>query len=340
MRRMNRGSKKYINGIIIFLFLNILGSFVFAQSPDLYSYQTIIRNSNNELVANAIISVRISILSGTAADFLWYEEEHKVKTNLNGLAYILIGKGTILKGIMSGIDWSKGPFYIKSETDPTGGKNYTLVVVSQILSVPYAIFAKTADKLTGPITELDPQFNASIAKGISAADTALWNTESDPVFLKSISKGITESDIAFWNNKLSSFGETDPSFNSSISKGITAVDTAYWNNKLNSFTETDPTFNASVAKGITANDTAIWNSILYLTDTILLSGRITGKLNIQDTASMLSNYRRAIDSKVNVSDTASMLSPYFSDVDTILLNLQDRFSTKVNISDTLNMLAN
>ena len=84
MRRMNRGSKKYINGIIIFLFLNILGSFVFAQSPDLYSYQTIIRNSNNVLVANAIISVRISILSGTAADFLWYEEEHKVKTNLNG----------------------------------------------------------------------------------------------------------------------------------------------------------------------------------------------------------------------------------------------------------------
>ena len=143
--------------------------------------------------------------------------------------------------------------------------------------------------------------------------------------------------FAFWNNKLSSFGETDPSFNSSISKGITAVDTAYWNNKLNSFTETDPTFNASVAKGITANDTAIWNSILYLTDTILLSGRITGKLNIQDTASMLSNYRRAIDSKVNVSDTASMLSPYFSDVDTILLNLQDRLSTKVNISDTLNI---
>jgi hypothetical protein len=168
---------------------------------------------------------------------------------------------------MTEIDWSKGPFYIKSESDPNGGKNYTLIIVSQLLSVPYAIYAKSAEKVTGPITELDPQFNASIAKGITAADTALWNRETDPVFSKSISKGITESDISYWNNKLSSFGETDPSFNESIAKGITAVDTAYWNKKLSSFTETDPLFNVSVAKGITALDTAKWNKILKLSDT-------------------------------------------------------------------------
>jgi hypothetical protein len=252
----------------IFLFFLSLSSInSFAQSPNLLSYQTVIRNSNNELVANATIGMRISILSGTAADVLWYQEEHTVKTNLNGLAYIVIGKGTNLNGIMTEIDWSKGPFYIKSESDPNGGKNYTLIIVSQLLSVPYAIYAKSAEKVTGPITELDPQFNASIAKGITAADTALWNRETDPVFSKSISKGITESDISYWNNKLSSFGETDPSFNESIAKGITAVDTAYWNKKLSSFTETDPLFNVSVAKGITALDTAKWNKILKLSDT-------------------------------------------------------------------------
>jgi hypothetical protein len=256
--------KKIIWGSIFLLFLSIKG---FAQSPNLISYQTVIRNSKNELVSNATIGLKISILSGTAADVLWYQEEHTVKTNLNGLAYIIIGKGSILNGTMLGIDWSKGPFYIKSETDPNGGKNYTLVVVSQLLSVPYAIYAKSAEKVTGPITELDPQFNASIAKGITAADTALWNRETDPVFSKSISKGITESDISYWNNKLSSFGETDPSFNASISKGITAVDTAYWNKKLSSFTETDPLFNVSVARGITALDTAKWNKILELSDT-------------------------------------------------------------------------
>ena len=264
---MNVALKKFMRWSIFLFFLSLSSINSFAQSPNLLSYQTVIRNSNNELVANATIGMRISILSGTAADVLWYQEEHTVKTNLNGLAYIVIGKGTNLNGIMTEIDWSKGPFYIKSESDPNGGKNYTLIIVSQLLSVPYAIYAKSAEKVTGPITELDPQFNASIAKGITAADTALWNRETDPVFSKSISKGITESDISYWNNKLSSFGETDPSFNKSIAKGITAVDTAYWNKKLSSFTETDPLFNVSVAKGITALDTAKWNRIFELSDT-------------------------------------------------------------------------
>ncbi|MFN5090159.1 MAG: beta strand repeat-containing protein [Bacteroidota bacterium] len=226
---MNVALKKFMRWSIFLFFFSFSSINSFAQSPNLISYQTVIRNSNNELVANATVGMRISILSGTAADVLWYQEEHTVKTNLNGLAYVVIGKGTNLNGIMTEIDWSKGPFYIKSESDPNGGKNYTLIVVSQLLSVPYAIYAKSAEKVTGPITELDPQFNASIAKSITAADTALWNTETDPLFSKSISNGITESDISFWNNKLSSFGETDPSFNISIAKGITAVDTAKWN---------------------------------------------------------------------------------------------------------------
>ena len=254
--------KGVMKGSILFLFFSMISIVGFSQAPDLISYQTIIRNSNNELVSNVPVGVRISILSGSAADVLWYQEEHKVSTNLNGLAYLNIGSGTLLFGTMSGIDWSKGPFYIKSETDPTGGKNYSLVVVSRLLSVPYSIYAKTAEKLTGPITELDPLFNASIAKGITAADTALWNSESDPLFSASISKGITAVDTAYWNKKLSSFTESDPLFSASISKGITAVDTAYWNKKLSSFTESDPLFNASVAKAITAVDTAYWNKKL------------------------------------------------------------------------------
>jgi uncharacterized protein (TIGR02145 family) len=129
-----------------------------------------------------------------------------------------------------------------------------LVTVSKLLSVPYAIYAKTAEKLTGPITELDPLYNASIAKGITAADTALWNTESDPLFYRSIAKGITAVDTAYWNKKLSSFTESDPLFRASVARGITAADTALWN------TESDPLFRASIARGISAADTALWNT--------------------------------------------------------------------------------
>jgi uncharacterized protein (TIGR02145 family) len=267
--------KGVMKGSILFLFFSMISINGFAQAPNLISYQTIIRNSNNELVSNVPVGVRISILSGSAADVLWYQEEHKVTTNLNGLAYFNIGSGTILFGTMSGIDWSKGPFYIKSETDPSGGKNYTLVVVSKLLSVPYSIYAKTAEKLSGPITELDPLFNASIAKGITAADTALWNSESDPFFNTSISKGITAVDTAYWNKKLSSFTESDPFFNASIAKGITAADTALWNS------ESDPFFNASIAKGITAADTALWNS----ESDPLFNASISKGITASDTAS-------------------------------------------------------
>ena len=258
--------KGVIKGSILFLFFSMLNVIGYGQAPDLISYQAIIRNSNNELVSERTVGMRISILRGSEANVLLYQEEHNVKTNLNGLIYLNIGSGTPLFGIMSGIDWSKGPFYIKSETDPNGGKNYTLIVVSQLLSVPFSIYAKSAEKVTGPLSELDPLFSTSISKGITAIDTAYWNkklssfTESDPLFSASISRGITAVDTAYWNKKLSSFTESDPFFSASISKGITAVDTAYWNKKLSSFTESDPLFNASIAKGITAADTALWNT--------------------------------------------------------------------------------
>ncbi|MFM7089865.1 MAG: hypothetical protein ACKOZZ_03560, partial [Bacteroidota bacterium] len=221
--------KGVMKGSILFLFFSMISIIGFSQAPELISYQTIIRNSNNELVANVPVGVRISILSGSAADILWYQEEHKISTNLNGLAYLNIGSGTLLFGTMSGIDWSKGPFYIKSETDPTGGKNYTLVVVSRLLSVPYSIYAKTAEKLTGPLTELDPLFNASISKGITAVDTA------------------------YWNDKLDNFTETDPLYNASVAKGITSVDTAGWNQKV-----------GLPQTGNTAGDMLYWNGTAWV----------------------------------------------------------------------------
>jgi uncharacterized protein (TIGR02145 family) len=297
--------KGVMKGSILFLFFSMIHVIGFGQAPDLISYQAIIRNSNNELVSNVSVGTRISILRGSAADVLLYQEEHNVKTNLNGLIYLNIGSGAPLVGTMSGIDWSKGPFYVKSETDPTGGKNYTLVVVSQLLSVPFSIYAKSAEKVTGPLTELDPLFNASISKGITAVDTAYWNKklssfmESDPLFNASVAKGITAADTALWNS------ESDPLFSVSISNGITAVDTAYWNKKLSSFTESDPIFNASIAKGITAADTALWNS----ESDPLFNASIAKGITAADTALWNSEYdplfNASIAKGITAGDTSS-----------------------------------
>jgi len=117
---------------------------VFAQSPEKMSYQAVIRNSSNQLVVNSTIGMRISILQSSVSGTSVYVETQKPKTNTNGLVTIEIGGGSAVSGTFASIDWSKGPYFIKTETDPTGGTNYTISGTSQLLSVPFALYAKTA----------------------------------------------------------------------------------------------------------------------------------------------------------------------------------------------------
>lgn len=239
-----------------------------AQAPSRMSYQAVVRNSSNTLVVNQSIGMRVSILQSSVTGAVVYSETHTKTTNTNGLVSIEIGAGTPTTGTLSSINWANGPYFVKTETDPAGGTNYTISGTSQLLSVPYALHAKTAENFSGTITETDPVYNTSVAKGIKASDTTKWNnklssyTETDPLFNASLARNITSGDTARWNNKLSHYIETDPQFNSSLAKNITGVDTARWNSKLSSYTETDPIFNLSVAKNITSIDTSRWNNKL------------------------------------------------------------------------------
>lgn len=115
-----------------------------AQSPRKMSYQAVVRNASNELTASTNVGMRISILQGTADGTAVYIETHAAKTNVNGLVSIEIGGGTILSGDFAAIDWSAGPYFVKTETDPNGGVNYTVTGISQLLSVPYALYAQNA----------------------------------------------------------------------------------------------------------------------------------------------------------------------------------------------------
>lgn len=120
------------------------GATLFAQAPDKMSYQAVIRNASNTLVASTPVGMRISILQGSATGPAAYIETQTPTTNLNGLASIEIGSGTVVSGVFSTIDWSLGPYFIKTETDPAGGTTYTITGTSQLLSVPYAMYARTA----------------------------------------------------------------------------------------------------------------------------------------------------------------------------------------------------
>lgn len=115
---------------------------VLAQTPQKMSYQAVIRDINNVLVANAPIGMQVSILQGSASGTPVYVETHTPTTNINGLATVEIGSGTVVSGSFANIDWSAGPYFIKTETDPAGGSNYSVTGTSQLLSVPYALYAE------------------------------------------------------------------------------------------------------------------------------------------------------------------------------------------------------
>jgi len=133
----------------------LLTASVFAQSPQKMSYQAVIRNSGGALVTNQAVGVKISILQGSPSGTLIYQEIYNPnpQTNENGLLALEIGGGIPLTGTFSTIDWASGAYFFKTETDPTGGTSYTITGTSQLLSVPYALQAKTSENYTGAITE-------------------------------------------------------------------------------------------------------------------------------------------------------------------------------------------
>ncbi|MNK01914.1 hypothetical protein D3C87_197280 [compost metagenome] len=122
----------------------LLGLFTYAQAPQKMTYQSVIRNNSNTLISNTSVGIQISILSGSTTGTPVYVERHITTTNINGLATFQIGNGTPVTGTFSGIDWSTGNYYIKTETDPSGGTAYSITGTSQLLSVPYALYAQEA----------------------------------------------------------------------------------------------------------------------------------------------------------------------------------------------------
>ena len=141
---------------ILSLILTVLcATSLFAQAPEKFSYQAVVRNASNALVTDAPVGVRVSILQGDANGNAVYVETHTAATNANGLLTVEIGGGKAEQGSFAGIDWANGPFFLKTETDPNGGGSYTITSTQQLLSVPYALYAReAANSFSGDYNDL------------------------------------------------------------------------------------------------------------------------------------------------------------------------------------------
>jgi hypothetical protein len=172
---------RYLIFYISFFLLLIIEYQNFAQVPERISYQAVIRDADNELIKNSEVGIRISIIQDSILSIPVYVEEHNVLSNNNGLMTLEIGNGNVYSGNFDSIQWWDGAFYIKSEIDPEGFSNYSIIGTSQLLSVPYALHAKTADYIPGVELLIDSVFKSNNILQIEVADTTVWNNKLDSV---------------------------------------------------------------------------------------------------------------------------------------------------------------
>jgi hypothetical protein len=196
--------------VFTFFAAAIVTASVWAQSPQKMSYQAVIRNTSDELVTNQPIGLRVSIILGSVNGTVVYTETQTATSNAIGLVSVEIGVGPGFDEI----NWANGPYFIKTETDPVGGSNYTITNTVQLLSVPYALHAKTAENLSDGITETDPVFGTSPAKNISESDIDNWNNKQSKLKAGKniiisgdsinasgmLPKGKAQGEMLYWND--------------------------------------------------------------------------------------------------------------------------------------------
>ena len=238
------------------ILLLITGLTTFAQTPTTFNYQAVLRDASGGILANQQVEIGVTLLQGSVTGTEIFTETHSVSTNNFGLANLQIG--SVNTTGMENIDWSSGSYFIQISVDGT------IMGTSQLLSVPFALHAKTVENDKVDDADADPGNELQILS-ISNDTIYLSNggkvklpPETDPAFTnwdKSSGISITESQISDLNH----FTGDD------ISGNETAFD-GWDKDASDDFTttdETDPVFSSSLAAAITAADTARWASNNY-----------------------------------------------------------------------------
>ena len=116
-----------------------------AQVPQQLNYQAVARMANGDVLPNQFINIELSILDGSQTGTIVYQETDTATTNQFGLFAVAIGTGQVLSGTNLGtVSWGTGNKYLHVRFDPAGGNNFADMGTTQLLSVPYALYAQTS----------------------------------------------------------------------------------------------------------------------------------------------------------------------------------------------------
>lgn len=133
-----------MNKLLLWVVMLLCGVLSYAQAPQGMSFQAVARDANGNALSEKTVAIKVEVLQGSTSGAVVYGETHRSATAKNGVVNLQIGQGTATDGTFAGIDWSRSPYFLRISMDTNGGTSYKEVATSQMLSVPYALYAEKA----------------------------------------------------------------------------------------------------------------------------------------------------------------------------------------------------
>jgi uncharacterized protein (TIGR02145 family) len=254
----------------------------FAQAPQGFNYQATVRNSSGQLLLNQIVLVKFNILQNSAIGTIVYSETQTANTDDLGQINLVVGQGTAPTGTFSTINWGSGSYYLGIELNT--GSGYVAMGTTQLLSVPYALYANSS------ATSTTPNLTSVLNAGNSANNTKIINL-GDPVNVKdAVNKDYVDAQILQLQNYISTLPVTDIDGNTYLPVSICGKIWTKSNLNVSKYTDgtpipqvTDPTawanlttgawcyYNNDVSNGPTYGKMYNWYAIAGIYDAASLS---------------------------------------------------------------------
>jgi hypothetical protein len=159
---------KMLKFIAIWIIMLFIYQSSVCQAPQGFKYQAVCRDSTGTVIQDQSVNLRLSVHDLSLTGNIIYQETFTVVTNQFGLIMLDAGRGNVQSGVFADIPWEAGDKFLEIELDM--GTGYFSMGTTQLLSVPYSLYARSAESLTGGITETDPEVGTNLPNYLSKWD--------------------------------------------------------------------------------------------------------------------------------------------------------------------------
>jgi len=161
-----------------------------AQAPQGFNYQATVRNTTGELIVNSNVYFKFNVIQGAQAADPIFTETHEILTDDLGQVNLIIGQGTANIGVFSELDWSLGSYYLGIQLSIDGPNDYVAMGTTQLLSVPYALYAANSGNTT-----TIPNLESVLAQSNSANNQQIKDLQDPTEAQDAVTKNYTYSKV-------------------------------------------------------------------------------------------------------------------------------------------------